>query len=129
MSTATVTTHNIDELMELTDDSWCGYPTFSSGSFTKTVLAMESRMHRGVMLVDQYGIFGWEAGSFQRVVQDGPLVEGPIAYMNKKGVALTAHRQEPVREIMVKPGDHLIIRGTTYEIVKQRGDVVLERVL
>lgn len=95
----TTTALNIDELMELTDEEWGTGPVFSSGSFATTVLTMEDRVHRGVMLEDQYGIFGWETGSFQRLLQDGPMVEGPQAFMNKKGVSLTVHRQAPVREI------------------------------
>lgn len=129
MTAATATILNLDELLDLQNESWCDYPTFTTGSFAKTVLVMEDRMHRGVMLTNQYGIFGWEAGSFQRLVQDGPMVEGPYAYMTKQSVALTAHRQEPREEIMVKTGDRLIIRGTTYEIVDQRGEMILKRVL
>ena len=63
---------------------------------------------------------GWEAGNFHRTVCEGPRVDGPQAWMNENATVLTAHKQTPRETILVEPGDHVILRGTEYEIVKSR---------
>lgn len=118
-------TLNVDELLDLkTDNDWDTGSTFSSGWDT-TFLSIPFLSRRGDMLTRRFWIFGWEAGSFHRIVQGGPLVEGPHAYMQEKATVLTAHQQAPVREVPVKDGDHLTIRGTEYIITVVNGNPLL----
>ncbi len=103
-------------------------PIFIQDHFEGPQLTMFHTVHRGTELFKTYSVGGWEAGAFHRKVNEGPLVEGPHAWMSENAVALTAHKQEKRPEILVEPGDHLIIRGTEYEIVAGRWDLKLEPV-
>lgn len=124
---AATTTHNLDDLLTFENTTWDADTVFSAGHWGTPLLTMPYSADRAD-LTRRYCVFGWEAGNRQRMVQDGPLVEGPVAYLQSSPVALTAHRQAPVAEIPVAVGDHLIIRGTEYVIGTAGVDILLERV-
>lgn len=126
-------TINLDEQLKLNDDTYDydqdgkpGQKIFSQDHFTGPQLRMFHKTHRGVDLHHTFSVGGWEAGNFHRVVHQGDLVEGPHAWMTQNDIVLTAHRQEPRPHIDCEPGDRLILRGTTYEIVRDtRGYIEL----
>lgn len=126
--TSAPTTHNLDDLLVFETTDWETGDTFSAGNWDTPILTMKEGAYRGVELTRRYYVFGWEAGSRQRLVQDGPLVEGPRAFLQQKPTAVTAHRQPVVTEIPVEVGDHLIIRGIEYVIGAAATDIELERV-
>ena len=120
-------THNLDELLSFKDEIWDTDATFSAGHWGTPVLTMPYSDDRPD-LTRRYSVFGWDVDSRQRMVQDGPKVQGPVAYLLSKPDVVTAHRQAPVTEIPVSVGDHLIIRGTEYIIGSAGVDILLERV-
>lgn len=112
-----------DETTTYTDDQPnAGVPqaTFAQDHFTGPQLAMFYKTHRGTDLYNTYSVGGWEAGNFHRTVCEGPRVDGPHAWMNENATVLTARKQARREEILVEAGDHVILRGTEYEIVKDR---------
>lgn len=120
-------TLNLDDLLTFKDEMWDINTTFSAGHWGTPVLTMPYSADRPD-LTRRYSVFGWDADSRQRMVQDGPMVPGPVAYLQSKPDVLTAHRQAPVTEIPVSVGDHLIIRGTEYVIGCAGVDILLDRV-
>lgn len=76
--------------------------------------------HRGTDLYNTYSVGGWEAGNYHRAVDQGPLVEGPHAWMNENATVLTAHPQERRENILVAEGDTVILRRTEYILSKDR---------
>lgn len=130
---------NLDELLVINDaepftyddgepNSGIPQTLFSQDHFTGPQLAMYWTTHNGTDLFRTYSVGGWEEGSYHRMVQDGPRVNGPVAFMNANDVALTAHRQVEREEILVEDGDHVILRGTEYVITRDsRGYISLAR--
>ncbi|MGK3708919.1 hypothetical protein [Arthrobacter sp. IK3] len=130
---------NLDELLLIEDkepytyedgEPNAGIPQaiFGQDHFQGPQLAMFYRNHRGTDLFHTYSVGGWEEGSYHRIAEGGPRVNGPVAWMNINDVALTAHKQTPREEIRVEDGDHVIIRGTEYIINRdRRGYVSLVR--
>ncbi|MCC3292495.1 hypothetical protein [Arthrobacter sp. zg-Y1110] len=122
---------NLDELLTFKDKEPFTYEDdqpnagipqhiFSQDHFEGAQLAMFYKNHRGTDLYNTYSVGGWEEGNYHRIVQDGPRVNGPVAWMNENAVTLTAHKQTPREEILVEDGDHVILRGTEYVITKDR---------
>jgi hypothetical protein len=121
-------TLNLDELLVIKDSDPFTYSEGHPGAGTPQALysqdhwagpelAMFYKTARGTDLYQTFSVGGWEAGNYHRVEHEGPLVEGPHAWMNENSVALTAHKQEPRDRIIVEDGDTLILRGTEYTIV------------
>ena len=121
-------TLNLDELLTFKDEVWDTDATFSAGHWDTPMLTMPYEGFSGAALTRRYSVFGWDADSRQRMVQDGPKVQGPVAYLQSKPDVITAHRQAPVTEIPVSVGDHLIIRCTEYVIGCAGVDILLDRV-
>lgn len=123
-------TINLDAVIKLNDETSTyednqpnsGIPqtTFAQDHFEGPQLQMFYKNYRGTDLHNTYSVGGWEAGNFHRTVCEGPRVDGPQAWMNENATVLTAHKQTPRETILVEPGDHVILRGTEYEIVKSR---------
>lgn len=123
-------TINLDAVIKLNDETNtydddqpnAGIPqtTFTQDHFTGPQLTMFHKTHRGTDLFNTYNVGGWEAGNFHRTVCEGPRVDGPQAWLNENATVLTAHKQVKREEILVEAGDHVILRGTEYEIVKDR---------
>ncbi|HEX9226160.1 MAG TPA: hypothetical protein VF885_05835 [Arthrobacter sp.] len=112
-----------DETSTYTDDqpnSGIEQTMFAQDHFSGPQLQMFYKTHRGTDLYNTYSVGGWEAGNFHRVVCQGPRVDGPHAWMNENATVLTAHKQAKRETISVEPGDHVVLRGTEYEIVKTR---------
>jgi len=63
-----------------------------------------------------YSIFGWTKDGKGRIVDQGPIESGPVAFMSQNGAMITAHRQEPKQRIEVSVNDTLEIAGTEYTI-------------
>jgi hypothetical protein len=102
---------------------------FSQDHFSGPQLKMFYKNHRGTDLYNTYSVGGWEASNFHRTVCHGPRVDGPHAWMNENATVLTAHKQVKREEILVGAGDHVVLRGTEYEITKDRyGHVSLKPV-
>lgn len=129
-------TINLDAVIKLNDETNTyedAYPnagvtqtTFAQDHFSGPQLKMFYKNHRGTDLYDTYSVGGWEAGNFHRAVCNGPRIDGPHAWMNENATVLTAHKQVKREEILVEAGDHVILRGTEYEIAKDRyGHVTL----
>lgn len=130
-----MTHFNLDTLIILTDDAYeyedtcpgsgTPQPVFSQAR-TGPELAMFHKTHRGVDLYNTFSVFGWEAGAYHRIVEQGPRVEGPVAYMNVNATVLTAHKQVQRERILVEAGDTLTLRGTDYLIsIDARGEARL----
>ena len=125
-----IQTINLDAVIKLNDEtgtyeddqpsSGIEQTTFSQDHFSGPQLTMFYKTYRGADLYNTYSVGGWEAGNFHRTVCDGPRVDGPHAWMNENATVLTAHKQVKREEILVEAGDHVILRGTEYEIVKTR---------
>ncbi|QOD06130.1 hypothetical protein [Pseudarthrobacter sp. BIM B-2242] len=125
-------TLNLDDLITINDKEGYTYsdeghpaasipqPIYSQDHFTGPELAIFYKTHRGTDLYNTYTVCGWEAGNYHRAENGGPLVEGPQAFMNENGFAVTAHKQEKRERIVVAPGDTVIIRGTEYEVSVDR---------
>ncbi|MCC3299773.1 hypothetical protein [Arthrobacter caoxuetaonis] len=137
--TSTKAALNLDELLVINDadpytyddgepNSGIPQALFSQDHFNGPQLKMYYTTHRGTELFRTYSVGGWEEGSYHRIVQDGPRVNGPVAWMNTNDVALTAHKQAEREGILVEDGDHIILRGTEYIINRDsRGYVSLVR--
>jgi hypothetical protein len=126
-----MTTLNLDELLVINDSDPLTYdaghpgagtpqPLFSQDHWAGPELAMFYKNVRGVDLYRTFSVGGWEAGNYHRVEHEGPLVEGPQAWMNQNDTTLTAHKQEPRERIIVTDGDTVILRGTGYTISPDR---------
>lgn len=116
-------TFNLDELLTFKSESYeyreqpgKQNVTFSQQYGDPVEVEMFYKNYRGTDLYDSYLIGGWEAGNAHRVECGGPLVEGPHAWMSKRGVAITAHKQERKEKVRVTFGDVLIIKGTRYVV-------------
>ncbi|TSE14991.1 hypothetical protein B1A87_002715 [Arthrobacter sp. KBS0703] len=124
-------TFNLDELLTINDSDPITYSEghpgagnpqalFGQDHFGGPQLAMFDKTHRGTDLYTTYSVGGWEAGNFHRVICEGPLVEGPHAWMSANATVLTAHKQERREQILVAEGDTIILRGTEYAISQDR---------
>ncbi|MET4144200.1 hypothetical protein [Arthrobacter sp. UYCo732] len=124
-------TFNLDQLLIINDSDPITYSEghpgagtpqalFGQDHFTGPELAMFDKTYRGTDLYNTYSVGGWEAGNFHRVVCQGPLVEGPHAWMSANATVITAHKQERRERILVTEADTLILRGTEYTISKDR---------
>jgi hypothetical protein len=129
--TKIMATFNLDQLLSITDKDPLTYTEghpgagapqaiFGQDHYEGPELAMFYKNHRGTDLYNTYSVGGWEAGNFHRVVCQGPLVEGPHAWMSENATVLTAHKQARRERILVAAGDTVILRGTEYTIVKDR---------
>lgn len=118
-----MTEFNLDELLAFKTESY-EYAerngkkdeVFSQQFGDPVEVEMFYKNYRGTDLYDSFLIGGWEAGNAHRVECGGPLVEGPHAWMSKRGVAITAHKQPETRKVRVTFGDVLIIKGTRYVV-------------
>jgi hypothetical protein len=126
-----MTTLNLDELLVINDSDPLTYSEghpgagtpqamFSQDHWAGPELAMFHKNVRGLVLYRTFSVGGWEAGSYHRVEHEGPLVEGPQAWMNENAITLTAHKQEPREQILVTDGDTIILRGTEYTVSVDR---------
>lgn len=125
-----MTTFNLDQLLTINDDAHtytddqpnAGVPQaiFAQDHFTGPELAMFDKAYCGTDLYKTFTVGGWEAGNFHRAVDQGPRVEGPVAYLNENATVLTAHRQSRRERILITEGDTLIIRGTAFAVSKDR---------
>lgn len=124
-------TFNLDQLLTINDSDPITYSEghpgagtaqalFGQDHFAGPQLAMFDKTYRGTDLYTTYSVGGWEAGNFHRVACEGPLVEGPDAWMSANATVLTAHKQERREQILVAEDDTLILRGTEYTISKDR---------
>jgi len=69
-----------------------------------------------------YSIFGWDATGEGRVVQNGPMVSGPIAYANERATVIALHSiPESDTFIEVVDGDRLRFRDDVFEVHVDRG--------
>lgn len=131
---------NLDELLIIKDKDPYTYEdeypnaeipqfTFAQDHFHGPQLAMFYKTHHGTDLYNTYSVGGWEEGQYHRDAHQGPRINGPIAFMTENAVAVTAHKQVRREEILVEEGDHIILRGTEYEIRRTRtGHIKLDRV-
>jgi hypothetical protein len=124
-------TFNLDQLLTINDSDPITYTEghpgagapqalFGQDHFTGPVLAMFDKTYRGTDLYRTFHVGGWEPGNFHRVVCQGPLVEGPHAWMSENATILTAHQQERRERILVNEDDTVLLRGTEYAIRKDR---------
>jgi hypothetical protein len=124
-------TFNLDELLTIDNKTPLTYTEghpgagapqamFGQDHFQGPELAMFYKTHRGTDLYKTYSVGGWEAGNYHRVVDQGPLVEGPHAWMNENATVLTAHKQERRERILVTEADTIILRGTAYTLSTDR---------
>jgi hypothetical protein len=124
-------TFNLDQLLTINDKDTLTYTEghpgagtpqamFGQDHFKGPELAMFDKTYRGTDLYKTYAVGGWEAGNYHRAVDQGPLVEGPHAFLNENATILTAHKQERRERILVTDGDTVIVRGTEYTIGKDR---------
>jgi hypothetical protein len=124
-------TFNLDQLFTINDKAPLTYSEghpgagapqaiFGQDHFNGPELAMFYKTHRGTDLYNTYSVGGWEAGNFHRTVDQGPLVEGPHAWMSENGTTITAHKQVRRERILVEAVDTIIVRGTEYTISKDR---------
>lgn len=130
-------TLNLDELLVIKDSDPLTYSEGHPGAGTPQALysqdhwagpelAMFYKNVRGTDLYRTFSVGGWEAGSYHRVEHQGPLVEGPVAWMNENATTITAHKQERREQILVEAGDTIILRGTAFTItVDSRGYITL----
>lgn len=128
-------TINLDAVIKLNDDTHTyedGQPNsgipqniFAQDHFHGPELKMFYKNVRGMDLFHTYSVGGWEAGNFHRAEHEGPRIDGPVAWMNQNDTMLTAHKQVERETILVEPGDHVILRGTEYEITQDRRGYVL----
>jgi hypothetical protein len=63
-----------------------------------------------------FSVFGWTDHTAQRVVDQGPMVQGPYASMSAKASMITAHKQAPRPKIFISKDDTLEIDGVEYSI-------------
>lgn len=129
-------TINLDAVLKLNDETYIyedGQPNsgvpqtiFAQDHFNGPQLKMFYKTYRGTDLHNTYSVGGWEAGNFHRSEFEGPRIDGPVAWMNQDDIAITAHKQVERESILVEPGDHVLLRGTEYEITRDaRGYVHL----
>jgi hypothetical protein len=126
----TMKTIDLDAVIKFNDDTYtyedsqpnAGIPqvTFAQDHFEGPQLEMFYKNIRGLDIYHTYSLGGWEAGNFHRAEFEGPRVDGPVAWMNQNDTVITAHKQVEREKIRVVPGDHVIIRGTEYEISQDR---------
>lgn len=115
---------NLDELLVITDRASTseGQPNaeYHQDHFTGPQLTMFDKTHRGTDLYTTFTVGGWEAGNFNRKVFQGPMVDGPHAYLNANATVLTAHKQERRGTILITVEDTLTIRGAELTISRDR---------
>lgn len=115
---------NLDELLIITDraNSSEGQPNaeYHQDHFTGPQLTMFDKTYRGTDLYTTFTVGGWEAGNFNRTVFQGPMVDGPHAYLNANATVLTAHKQERRETILITVEDTLTIRGAEFSISRDR---------
>lgn len=92
---------------------------FNRNHFGPFKLAANARVHRSpqfgeAVIHDYYSFGGWDETGEGRIVDNGPMVPGPQAYMFELGVAITAHKQPDTIAFYIETGDKVILRGTTY---------------
>lgn len=63
-----------------------------------------------------FSIFGWTKDGKGRIVDQGPIESGPVAFMSQNATMITAHRQEPKKRLELSVDDTLEISGTEYSI-------------
>ncbi|HEX9089590.1 MAG TPA: hypothetical protein VF867_19015 [Arthrobacter sp.] len=115
---------NLDELLTINDraSSSEDLPNaeYHQDHFTGPQLTMFDKNYRGTDLYSTFTVGGWEAGNFHRTVFQGPMVEGPHAYLNTNATVLTAHKQERREAILITVEDTLTIRGAEFAISRSR---------
>ena len=105
-------TFDLDQLLTINDKDTHSYSEGHPGAGTPQAifgqdhyagpeLALFYKNHNGTDLYNTYSVGGWEAGNYHRVVDMGPLVEGPHAWMSENATILTAHKQVKRERILV----------------------------
>lgn len=124
-------TFNLDQMLTIKDNEPLTYTEGHPAAGTPQAifgqdysegpqLAMFCKNHRDTDLYNTYSVGGWEAENFHRVVDQGPLVEEPHAWMSENATILTAHRQVARERIIVSAGGTVVVRGTEYLVSKDR---------
>lgn len=91
--------------------------TFYLDSFARVKLAGNPRPYGdSVILYDYYSVGGWTKGNFHRTVFQGPLVEGPYAYLGEQSVMITAHAQPSEVAYFIEEGTQIKVKGSLYTV-------------
>ena len=87
-------------------------PFFSSLPNTEIRFTDDTRAYAAYR---SFRVFGWTKDHADRIVDGGPKVQGPQAFLSQNGSAITAHKQEDPIVINASIHDIFEIDGVNYE--------------
>lgn len=92
---------------------------FSLDTFAPFELVTNARERNGIVIHDHYSIGGWNAGVFARKVFQGPLVEGPSAFVFEKGTMISLNHYDYEKQMLsvyFEEGTKIKVGGHVYQI-------------
>jgi hypothetical protein len=83
---------------------------YNDGIESDVVVVVNGRRHK---------VGGWGKGQAKRLEFEGPMVDGPVAYVFELCVAITSHVEADkfANDVTMELGDQLVVDGLLYEIV------------